>query len=105
MSGWNQSKTEWRSDEDVFVLPLYGGWFHSCYSYNIHHLQESALRTGAPYPQQVVQSGQGFDEQISPFVGKLITSSNEKEESLFQVEVQVTVRQDRSLQPTLVVLH
>lgn len=56
---------------------------------------------GAPYPQEVVQSGQGLDEQISPLVGKLITSSNEEEEGLLQVEVQVTVRQDRNLQPTL----
>lgn len=59
---------------------------------------------GAPYPQEVVQSGQGLDEQISPLVGKLITSSNEEEEGLLQVEVQVTVRQDRNLQPTLVQL-
>lgn len=59
---------------------------------------------GAPYPQEVVQSGQGLDEQISPLVGKLIASSNEEEERLLQVEVQVTVRQDRNLQPTLVLL-
>lgn len=65
-------------------------------------LQEPAERTGAPYPQQVVQSGQGLDEHIGPLVGKLVTSSNEEEEGLLQVEVQVTVRQDRTLQPTLV---
>lgn len=57
---------------------------------------------GAPYPQEVVEPGQGLDEQIGPLVGKLITSSNEEEEGLVQVEVQVTVRQDRHLQPTLV---
>ena len=57
---------------------------------------------GAPYPQEIVQSGQGLDKQISPLVGKLITPSNEEEEGLFQVEVQVAVRQDRNLQPTFV---
>lgn len=47
-----------------------------------------------PYPQEVVQPGQRLNEQISPLVGKLIASSNEKEEGLLQVKVQVTIRQD-----------
>lgn len=60
----------------------------------------ATVPSGAPYPQEVVEPGQGLDEQVSPLVGELVTSSNEEEEGLLQVEVQVPVRQDRNLQPT-----
>lgn len=52
-------------------------------------------RHEGPHPQQVVESGQRFKENISSLVGKLIASSDEEEKCLLQVEVQMTARRRR----------
>lgn len=41
------------------------------------------------YPEQIVEPGQSFQENISPFVRILIASCDEEENGLVQVEVQV----------------
>lgn len=47
------------------------------------------------HPQQVIKSGQWFQEDVSSLVRELIASSNEKEKGFLQIEVQMAARATR----------
>lgn len=42
-----------------------------------------------PYSEQIVEPGQGLQEDIGPLIGEFIAASNEEVQGLVQVEVQV----------------
>lgn len=49
-------------------------------------------RGTGPHAEQIVEPGQGLQEDVGTLIGELVAAGNEEVQGLVQVEVQVTVK-------------